>query len=67
MTGRRFLASSALCLLLYDCGPNSRFAPVKPDPTKGTVTGTVICGDTGRPARFATVQLLSAPEQPHSL
>jgi hypothetical protein len=34
--------------------------PRKPDPTKGTVTGLVLCTDTGKPARFATVMLLPA-------
>ena len=29
----------------------------KPDPTKGVVTGQVLCADTGKPARFATVTL----------
>jgi len=55
---------SVLCLMLYDCGPSSRFAPRKPDPTKGTVTGTVICSDTGKPARFATVELMPGPNNP---
>lgn len=50
--------SSALCLFLYDCGGNSRFAPAASDPTKGTVTGMVTCADTGKPARFATVELV---------
>ena len=60
MSGR-FWFCSALCLMLYECGPSSRFAPRKADPTKGTVTGTVICADTGKPARFATIQLLPSP------
>jgi hypothetical protein len=63
MSGRFWLCS-ALCLMLYDCGPSSRFAPRKPDPTKGTVTGIVICADTGKPARFATIQLLPSPNGP---
>jgi hypothetical protein len=33
----------------------------KPDPTKGTVAGIVICGDTGKPARFAQVNLTPVP------
>lgn len=61
MTGRGFWLCSAFCLMLYDCGSSSRFAPRKPDPTKGTVTGTVFCADTGKPARFATVELLPSP------
>src|SRR5881628_2075118 len=64
MSGRWFWLCSSVCLMMYDCGPNSRFSPVKPDPTKGTVTGTVICADTGKPARFATVELLPAPGSP---
>ena len=32
--------------------------------TKGTVTGTVFCTDTGKPARFATVILLPDPSSP---
>jgi hypothetical protein len=64
MTGRLILLSSAVCLMMYDCGPSSRFAPRKPDPTKGTVTGTVICADTGKPARFAMVELLPGPNSP---
>jgi len=58
MTGRVFWISSVLCLCIYDCGGSSRFEPRKPDPTKGTVTGSVICTDTGKAARFATVVLL---------
>jgi hypothetical protein len=33
----------------------------KADPTKGVVTGIVLCADTGKPARFATVTLSAAP------
>lgn len=58
MFARLLWLSSALCLCLHDCGGNSRFAPATPDPTRGTVTGTVICADTGKPARFATVELV---------
>jgi len=58
MNGRLLWLSSALCLALYDCGSTSRFAPTAPDPTKGTVTGTVLCADTGKPARFASVELV---------
>lgn len=64
MSGYWLLLSSALCLTMYDCGPSSRFAPRKPDATKGTVTGTVFCTDTGKPARFATVILLPDPSSP---
>jgi hypothetical protein len=34
----------------------------KPDPTKGAVTGIVLCADTGKPARFATVTLSAIPK-----
>ena len=50
---------SIACLCLAGCG--GRHPPKKPDPTKGTVTGIVICDDTGKPARFATVTLTAAP------
>jgi hypothetical protein len=46
---------------LFMAGCN-KFQHKKPDPTKGVVTGIVICADTGKPARFATV-ILSAPPQ----
>ena len=46
------------CLSLAGCG--GKHPPKKPDPTKGTVTGIVICEDTGKPARFATVTLTGA-------
>ncbi len=35
--------------------------PKKFDATRGRVTGIVYCADTGRPARFATVTLTTAP------
>jgi len=63
---RSFWLCSTVCLMVYACGPDSRFAPRKADPTKGTVTGTVMCVDTGKPARFATVELLPSPEHPKS-
>jgi hypothetical protein len=47
------------CVCLAGCG--GRHPPKKPDPTKGTVTGIVICEDTGKPARFATVALTAVP------
>jgi hypothetical protein len=45
-------------LLAAGCDKN---ANKKPDPTKGAVTGIVICADTGKPARFATVSLTPVP------
>jgi hypothetical protein len=48
----------ALLLLLAGCEKRSN----KPDPTKGVVSGTVICADTAKPARFATVSLTPIPK-----
>ena len=54
------LACLALaCLVLAGC---NKFQRKKPDPTKGVVTGIVLCADTGKPARFATVTLSAAPK-----
>lgn len=50
---------SFACACLAGCG--GRHPPKKPDPTKGTVTGIVICEDTGKPARFAIVTLTAVP------
>jgi hypothetical protein len=50
---------SAACLLLAGC---NKFQHKKPDSTKGVVTGIVLCADTGKPARFATVTLSAAPK-----
>jgi hypothetical protein len=50
---------TAACLLLAGC---NRFQHKSPDPTKGVVTGIVLCADTGKPARFATVTLTAAPK-----
>ena len=49
-----------VCLVLVGCDKNR---PKKPDPTKGVVTGIVLCADTGKPARFATVTLSAAPKK----
>jgi len=48
------------CLVLTGCDTNK---PKKPDPTKGVVTGIVLCADTGKPARFASVTLTAAPKK----
>jgi len=45
-------------LLLAGCEKRSN----KPDPTKGVVSGVVICADTAKPARFATVSLTPIPK-----
>ena len=51
---------SLVCLVLPGCDKNK---PKKPDPTKGVVTGIVLCADTGKPARFASVTLSAAPQK----
>jgi hypothetical protein len=56
----RLLSALSLALLLL-AGCN-KFQHKKPDPTKGVVTGIVLCADTGKPARFATVTLSAAPK-----
>ncbi|MGD0630171.1 MAG: hypothetical protein ABR987_12495 [Terracidiphilus sp.] len=48
------------CLFLAGC---NKFQHKKPDPTKGVVTGIVLCSDTGKPARFATVVLTAVPKK----
>jgi len=49
-----------VCLALGGC---NKHPAKKPDPTKGVVTGVVLCADTGKPARFATVTLSAAPKK----
>ncbi len=48
---------AATSLFLSGCPGDE---PRPPDPTRGTVTGLVVCTDTGKPARFASVLLLPA-------
>lgn len=48
------------CLFMAGCDQKK---PKKPDPTKGVVTGIVLCADTGKPARFAKVTLTGAPRK----
>jgi hypothetical protein len=48
------------CLFTVGCNDHK---PKKPDPTKGVVTGIVLCADTGKPARFATVTLTAVPSK----
>jgi hypothetical protein len=50
------------CLGLLACGCDKHSAK-KPDATKGAVVGVVICADTGKPARFATVNLFAVPKK----
>lgn len=45
-------------LLLAGC---EHQRPKKPDATKGSVLGTVLCSDTGKPARFAKIMLVARP------
>ena len=59
MSRSHFLLMIALLsIAAIGCG-HSR--PKKPDPTKGAVIGTVLCNDTAKPARFATVTLVAVP------
>src|ERR1700677_3608233 len=51
---------ATICLVGTGC---RQWSHKKPDPTKGAVTGIVICEDTGKPARFANVALTRAPEK----
>jgi hypothetical protein len=55
---------SEVCLIA--CGCNKHLAK-KPDPTKGAVSGIVLCADTGKPARFATVTLSAVPRKDEKL
>ncbi|MGA9667803.1 MAG: carboxypeptidase-like regulatory domain-containing protein [Terracidiphilus sp.] len=56
---RSLSALSIAFVLLAGC---NKFQHKKPDPTKGVVTGIVLCADTGKPARFATVALTAVPK-----
>jgi hypothetical protein len=48
-----------VCLTAVGC---DKHPAKKTDPTKGVVTGIVLCADTGKPARFATVTLSAVPK-----
>ena len=50
----------AVYAFIDSCTGSFEQPPRKPDPAKGTVSGIVFCTDTGKPARFAEVQLLPA-------
>ena len=58
MARRQLLWMAGLIVVLTGCEKRSN----KPDPTKGVVSGVVLCGDTGKPARFATVSLTPVPQ-----
>jgi len=58
VTRRWLWVLPAVCGMMSACPEDE--APRRPDPTKGTITGIVLCTDTGKPARFANVQLLPA-------
>ena len=55
---RKLWILPVVCMLAAGCDKN---ANRKPDPTKGAIAGIVICADTGKPARFATVNLTPVP------
>lgn len=54
----QLLLIAVVLVLLTGCEKRSN----KPDPTKGAVSGIVICADTAKPARFATVNLTPIPK-----
>jgi hypothetical protein len=57
----------AVTALSLACGGCRDFPKTKkPDPSKGKVTGIVICADTGKPARFAYVTLSAYPKKDDS-
>lgn len=60
LRGLWLVGLAAICLVGTGC---RQWSHKKPDPTKGAVTGIVICEDTGKPARFANVVLTRAPEK----
>ena len=57
-------ALQPLCTLLLATSASAQTTTITPGtPTpepNGIVTGRVFCGDTGRPARFASVSLMPA-------
>jgi hypothetical protein len=55
-------SSAALVFLCLSAAAQEPAAPQAAPPVYSTVSGHVTCGDTGRPARFAAVQLI--PEKP---
>src|SRR5208283_2759890 len=61
--GRWLWIIPLICLFAAGC---EKHKPKKPDSSKGTVTGIVLCADTGKPARFATVTLSAAPKKEHA-
>jgi hypothetical protein len=56
------LRTLSLLLLAVPCATLAAQQPASANGT-GTVTGHVTCGDTQRPARFATVALFGVPAQ----
>lgn len=58
MARLRLLWIVLVMLLFAGCEKRSN----KPDPTKGVVSGILICADSMKPARFATVSLTPVPK-----
>jgi hypothetical protein len=56
---------TAIVLLAATCvaSGSAQQHAAKPHPPRGTVTGTIYCGDTNAPARLAQLSLLSASHQ----
>ena len=62
---RRLVFILSCAALVFSCLPaaaQEQAVPQTAPPAYSTVSGHVICGDTGNPARFAAVQLI--PEKP---
>ena len=62
---RRLVFILSCTVLVFSCPPVAAQEQAVPQPaptTYSAVSGHVICGDTGQPARFAAIQLI--PEKP---
>jgi len=65
---RKLLALGVLCpWLAFGSALAQVSQAASQEPVHSTVTGRVLCGDTGLPARFAVVQLLPARSVPEPL
>jgi hypothetical protein len=59
-----FLCSAALAISCLSAAAQEQAPPPTTPPTYSSVSGRVTCGDTGKPARFAAVQLIPENPQP---
>lgn len=58
---RLLLLCLLVCVLVAGCD-DSKGRRSRPTPNTGSVAGVVLCSDTGKPARFATVILTAVPQ-----